>query len=195
MESVKKKAKEHFETEKISFRGLAKKYGKSHTYWSNVAKEEKWEKFNSIPYEQIQDIEIVAKVGKMSEEEAYTIEDGKGLLSTIAIRKAKEILKELGDLYSSVDEPLIIQYILAYQRSIKLEREVQEQGETIISPTTGGKYMNPTYSALLACNAQLIKIGNDFGFSISSRTRNALDFGQKSSEPNIFDIIKNVLEE
>jgi len=188
METVKDIVRKRYETEDIGYRDIAKEYGKSYGYWSAIGRKEKWKKFKvgpKIVYEEIKNEEI--------KNEDIKNEDIKNLFTEVGKRKYLEIQFELGDLYTSLDEQMIFTYACAYQRALKLEKIVQHEGETIVSPATGGKYLNPSYSALLACNAQLIKIGNEFGFSIASRKRNTLDFAQKSTEPTIFDMIEEVI--
>ena len=180
-------AKFDFENTDTSFRKLADKFGKSHSHWRRMAKKNKWIKFKKEEVKK-EEIAIISDAGENNEKPKYQI------LSDIGARKLREIVAYLGDLYSPVDEPLIFLFATTYQRSMKLEKLVQDEGEVITSPLKGTKYFNPTYSALLATNGQLAKLGNDLGLSVISRKRNSLPFGSESGEPTIFDRIQGIMD-
>jgi len=188
MESLES-AKIEYETKKTSFRKLAEKFGKSHTYWRGVAKEHGWVKFTEEP--PLPTIQIIDEAGVNNEVEKYE------LLSPMAVRKVEEILNYIGkELYSPTDEANIIMYATFYQRYLKLEKIVQEEGEVVTSPSKGTKYFNPSYSALLSTTVQLQKLGEVLGLSIVTRKRNSLNFGtEESEEPTIFDVIQGIMNE
>lgn len=191
MESLES-AKNEYENTKTSFRKLAEKYGRSHTHWGNVAKENGWVKFTDVvKVEPTVIISILDEAGVNEDVEQYS------LLSPMAVRKVEEILNYIGkELYSPTDEANIMMYATFYQRYLKLEKIVQDEGETIVSPSKGTRYFNPSYSALLSTTAQLQKLGEVLGLSIVTRKRNSLNFGtDENAEPTIFDIIKDILDE
>ena len=185
-------ARIEYETTKTSFRKLAKRYGRSHTHWRNMAKEDGWVKFSDAePVEPTLNLSILETAGVNKDVEQYE------LLSPMAVRKVEEILNYIGkELYSPTDEANIMMYATFYQRYLKLEKIVQEEGETIVSPSKGTRYFNPSYSALLSTTAQLQKLGEVLGLSIVTRKRNSLNFGtDENAEPTIFDVIKDILNE
>ena len=191
MESLES-AKNEYETTKTSFRKLAEKYGRSHTHWRNVAKENCWTKFSDAALVgPVLTTPILAEAGVNKDIEQYE------LLSPMAVRKVEEILNYIGEeLYSPTDEANIIMYATFYQRYLKLEKIVQDEGETIVSPSKGTRYFNPSYSALLSTTAQLQKLGEVLGLSIVTRKRNSLNFGtDENKEPTIFDVIKGIMNE
>jgi len=191
MESLES-AKNEYETTKTSFRKLAEKYGRSHTHWRNIAKENGWVKFSGVvKAEPFVSTSILKEAGVNKEVQKYE------LLSPMAVRKVEEILNYIGkELYSPTDEANIMMYATFYQRYLKLEKIVQEEGEVITSSSKGTTYFNPSYSALLSTTAQLQKLGEVLGLSIVTRKRNSLNFGtDKNNEPTIFDVIKGILDE
>ena len=168
-----------FENTKISMRKLAKKYGTYPMDISRKAKEFCWEKFNENKKEK----------NKTTKKKHVNPE---GILSTVAVRKIEEIVEELGDEYSPVDEPLIVAYAEDYQRYLKLVSIVNEEGETCISPKTGAAYMNPNFSALMAVKSSLTKIGDRLGLSIAARKRLNIKLGREEKTKSLFDFIDDV---
>jgi len=190
-----KKAREKYENELVSFRGIAREFGKYHGYWSAIAKKEGWEKYTPPTTQALTSAQEAEEQIRAIKEYGGAEElDIKKLLSPTAMRKIREICTELGDMYSSLDEQMIMTYALAYQRSLKLESIVQEKGEILYSAEKGTPYFSPYYAALLASNKEMIQIARDFGMSVASRKRNALDFGQKKNEPTVFDRIQELLQ-
>lgn len=121
-----------YETEHTSFRKLEAEFGINYKKIQRVAKKEEWQKF-SLP-------KVHAKT-KINPE--Y-----KKIVSKIAKRKIEELVAELGEHYSPVDEPLIVIYAMNYQRYLELEEIVNKEGEVVVSMKTGSTYMNPNFSAL-----------------------------------------------
>jgi P27 family predicted phage terminase small subunit len=181
---VQEIARQSYESENISFRGLSARYGCSHTYWQSLAKKEGWKKYIP-PF-------VPTVIERENLENIETPTEPLSLLTPLALRKIEEIKNELGDLYSSLDEQLMMMYVLAYQRSLRLEKIVQKEGEVIYTDK-GTPYFSPWYSALLASNKEMHLIGRDFGMSVVSRTKNSLNFGQKNNEPDFFAQIHKIL--
>ena len=172
--------KYEFENTKISMRKLAEKYKTNAMAISRCAKDEKWCKFDPI---------AVAKDAS-KDREAKAITEHRALLSAVGVRKVKEIIEELGEHYNSVDEPLIIAYAMQYQRLIKLEVEVQLEGETVMSPKSGAEYLNPKFTALQSVTSNLSKLGDKLGLSIASRKRIGIRLGKIDENTNsLFSLV------
>jgi len=173
-----------FENTKTSYRALAKEFGVSHMTISRRAEAESWSKFDRK----------AVKTGVVVEmpSDLKAVTGHRNILTEIGIRKVKELIEELGDNYSPIDEPLIVAYALEYQRMIKLEKMVQEQGETIQSVKTGALYMNPTFSALQSVKSNLAKLGDRFGASVASRKRVGITLNSKEKDAtqSLFELIE-----
>lgn len=171
-----------YENTKCSFSKLAKKY---QTYTMNVhrkAKDGEWVKFSPGAKE------ISHAVSKFDEKQA-AVSKPTNILETVGVRKVKEIIKELGAHYSQVDEPLVIAYAESYQRYLRIAKEVNNEGEVLISPKTGGEYLNPKFNAMQSLKNDLIKFGNQLGLSIAARKKLFLDFGDKDDHKSLFDMV------
>lgn len=171
-----------YENTKCSFNKLAKKYG---TYAMNVkrkADEGEWTKFKPGAKE------VSEAVAKFDEKQA-AVAKPTNILETVGVRKVKEIIKELGSHYSQVDEPLVIAYAESYQRYLRLAKEVNKEGEVLISPKTGGEYLNPKFNAMQSLKNDLIKFGNQLGLSIAARKKLFLDLSDKEDQETLFDMV------
>lgn len=160
---------------------LAEKYN---TYKMNISRRSKayeWVKFDPVKV-------TLEKKEKM-------VVNPNGILDTVAIRKIREIVEELGDNYSPVDEPLVVMYAKSYQRYLKLEAVVDAEGETLVSPKTGGEYMNPSFSALQAVISNMSKLGDKLGLSISSRKRLNISLGKEEKTKSLFDLVADMSQD
>ncbi len=169
-----------FENSKCNLEFLSKKYG---TYKMQISRE--WKKREWVKYDPVRNA-----LEKYNSKKAV-INPG-GILDTVAVRKIQEIVDELGDNYSPVDEPLVVMYAKNYQRYLKLEMVVDEEGEICISPKTGGTYMNPNFSALQAVISNMSKLGDKLGLSISSRNRMNMSLDKKEKTQSLFDLIEEI---
>jgi len=169
-----------YENSKISMRKLSDKYG---TYAMQISRESKrcgWEKYNPIKT-------VVARY-----EDNKVVVNPNGMLDNVAVRKIEEIVKELGDNYSPVDEPLVVMYAKNYQRYLRLENIVDQEGEVCMSPKTGATYMNPHFSALQAVISNMAKLGDKLGLSIASRKRIGMTLGMEEKTKSLFDFVSDI---
>ncbi len=116
------------------------------------------------------------------------------IFGAIAKRKMQEVREELGEHYSQVDEPLIIVFAKTFERYIDLERTLINEGEVLSSEKTGGKYLNPTFTALQAVQKTLLTYANQLGLSMTSRKLLGIKLGgaDKKSEMSLFDIASDI---
>lgn len=163
----------------MSIRAIARRYGVSHTAVNKKAKIEGWRRYAPA-----------VKVTKNDVEKRH-----KMVLGRVALRKIEEIKNELGQNYSHVDEPLIVMYAKNYEKWLQLAIEVDEEGEVVVSPKTGAKYLNPKFSAMKSIEKTLVTIANQLGLSIASRKKLGIDFNQKDRGPTLFDVAKLLDEE
>jgi len=174
-----------YESTKISMKDLANKYKTYPMKISRMSKSEGWKKYKptstSIQPSQTTPTTHVSIANNPLE-----------ILGAIATRKVKELIEELGDAYSPVDEPLLISYAESYERYLKLVLIVNKEGEVIESPKTGGKYMNPSFSALQSVKADMAKLGDKLGLSIASRKRLKIQIGKKKETASLFDFLDNL---
>ncbi|MDD5406001.1 MAG: P27 family phage terminase small subunit [Sulfurovaceae bacterium] len=165
-----------YENIKISDVKLAEKYG---TYSVNIkrkATEGNWLKFKK----QIDTTPAKNLIPAHTEQ----------ILGTIALRKIKEIRDELGANYSTVDEALIVMYGKTYQRYLELEAIVDKDGYVKMSPKTGGTYINPYFSSLLAVEKSLLNVGDKLGLSIESRKKLGILIGDHDDKAKgLFDML------
>lgn len=174
-----------FENTKTSFAKIATKYN---TYAMNVkrkADDGSWIKFKPGS------IEIKDAISKFDEKRS-TVSKPTNILETVGVRKVQEIVRELGSHYSTIDEPMVIAYAESYQRYLKLAKEVNTDGEVLISPKTGGEYLNPKFNAMQSVKNDLIKFGNQLGLSIAARKKLLLDLGDKEDQKTLFDMVQEL---
>lgn len=165
-----------------SVRAIAKEFGMSHTKLNTKIKEEGWTRY--VPPVSV------------SSSEVENISPHVEILGKTALRKIEEIKHELGTNYSNLDEPLIVMYAKSYEHYIKLEGKLAIEGYTIMSPKTGGKYLNPTFSALQSVQKTLVTIANQLGLSMISRKTLGLKLGDgKPKEQSLFEYVEQISSE
>ena len=173
-------AKLEYETLGTSARKLSAKYSIPRNKLNKIIKSENWLKYGSS--------RNGAKI-----KTARTASHSK-ILGPTAQRKIKEVQEELGDNYSPVDEPLLVAFAKSYERMIELELTIVHEGIVLTSEKTGGKYLNPTFTALQAVQKTLLTFANQLGLSMTSRKLLGIKLGgsDKKSEMSLFDIASDV---
>jgi len=165
--------KEAVENTSNSYRAIAKEFGTNHTQIKKFVEKYSWD--------------VSHRVSKIPSIPAPHIR----ILGNVAVRKIEELKRELGDNYSSVDEPLIVMYAKNYERYLELEATLQEKGVLAFSIKTGSEYMSPTFTASLAVQKNLVTIANQLGLSIASRKKLGLRFDIPGQEQgSLFDFAK-----
>ncbi len=165
-----------------SVRSIAKEFGVSHTWLNKKIKKEGWPRY----------VPLIADSNSNVENVKPHVE----ILGRTALRKIEEIKHELGDKYSNLDEPLIVMYAKSYEHYIKLESNLALEGYTIMSPKTGGRYLNPTFSALQSVQKTLVTIANQLGLSMISRKQLGLKLGDgKPKEQSLFEYVAQIHNE
>jgi P27 family predicted phage terminase small subunit len=171
-----------FENTKISMRKLAEKYGTYPMDVSRKVKEFGWVKFDPVKK-------------AIEKHEQNKVINPHGILGTTAVRKIQEIVKELGDEYSPVDEPLVVSYAESYERYLRLVAVVNSEGEVCVSPKTGSTYMNPNFSALQSVKSDMAKLGDRLGLSIASRKRLNIALGKEEKTKSLFDLVADISQD
>lgn len=173
-------AKLEYETVGTSARKLSDKYGIPRNKLNKIIKSDEWLKYRSS--------------GSGAKNRVAQTAPHAQILGSTAQRKIKEVQEELGENYSPVDEPLIVVYAKSYERMIELEQTVETEGVVLTSDKTGGKYLNPTFTALQAVQKTLLTFANQLGLSMTSRKLLALKLGDsdKKSEMSLFDIASDI---
>lgn len=176
-----------YENIKISDVKLAEKYGTYNVNIKRKAVEGGWKKYKK------QFLKDAAKSQEDIQNSSSQIPSHyKKILGTVALRKIKEIRDELGANYSTADEGLIVMYGKTYQRYLELESIVDKDGYVKMSYKTGGTYMNPYFSALLAVGKNLISVGDKLGLSIESRKKLGIFPGEKEdAAKGLFDLLED----
>lgn len=172
--------KKEYETTKTSFRKLSDKYETHYKTLERRAKKEGWIKFNP---KQIKSIPLGLSTPTIQPK-----------IKKDSIRVSEDIKILLKKYHEPIDDILIMTYIDSYLSFRELQEELIKEGKFVKS-SKGTNYMNPKYSALQMEKMNLIKIGKELGITLSSRLRLQLDLEEKSNEPTIFDVIKEILEE
>lgn len=179
MNEIWESIKNDYQGSSVSVRALADKYSINRNKINKKRKEENWVKY-------------VPSVGRAKSRTALSASD-KAMLGPIAIRKIEEVIEELGNNYSPVDEPLIIVFAKNYERYLELEQTLADEGVVLTSEKTGGKYQNPTFTALQAVQKTLLTFANQLGLSMTSRKLLGIKLGSdKKSEQSIFDFVSDV---
>ena len=161
--------KSEYEDSFKSVRSIAKENSVSHSAIQQKAKKESWKKL---------DDDLI--------KDKYLVKNA-SFLNTISIRKIKEIIAELGDNYSSLDEALIIAYAVNYSNWIDIQNQLRQEG-VVIESTKGGRYLNPTFNASKSIEKTLLSIANQLGLTITSRKKLEININNNENSESIFNI-------
>lgn len=161
---------------------MAERYGCSPTAINKKAKKEEWPVY--VPRS-----DVLEKVSKKPPAKPH-----EKILGSIAMRKIEELKNELGDNYSSVDEPLIVSYAKSYERYIDLEKRMAEEDVVNYSGKTGSAYLNPLFNAIQMVQKNIVTLANQLGLSIASRKKLGIHIGEKDGERtgSLFDIASSI---
>jgi len=170
-----------WENSKTTKKQLANEFCTYDMAISRKARAENWRQFDPI---------VAANIKR----EEYTVINPEGILGKTAVRKIQEIVEELGDEYSPVDEPLVISYAESYERYLKLVAIVNKEGETSVSPKTGAVYTNPYFSALQSVKSDMAKLGDKLGLSISSRRRLRIKLNKKDNSKSLYNLVNEIAD-
>ena len=170
--------REEYQTTKTSFKRLATKYETHYKKIERQAKKEHWIKYNpkATPPTPIKNTQIIQNTEIDTQTPTNDI---------------KELLKGY---FQPIDNIMLELFIDTYVSYQELKKDVSEEGR-ILKSQKGGTYYNPKYSALQMEKMNLIKIQKELGVTIAQRVRLKLDFKEESTEPTIFDVIKDILDE
>ena len=174
-------AKFDYENKKTSLSKLAATYGGYPVFWQREIKKGEWVKYK--PPEKKGDINTI------------TLSRFDGILSTVAVRKVKEIVEELGMHYNKIDEPMIIVYAKSYEYFIKLSRDVDSEGIALMSSKTGSFYSSPKFNAWLAVGKNIASIGEKLGITIAARKRIGIQLGADDKTASLFDFVDKMQDE
>lgn len=174
-------AKFDYENKKVSLSYLSDEYGAYPMFWSRKIKDEGWIKYSKPSGKDIHNIVTISKFD--------------GILSTVAVRKVKEIVEELGIHYNKVDEPVIIVYAKSYEYFIKLSRDVDMEGISLVSEKTGSLYASPNFNAWLAVGKNIATIGGQIGITAAARKRIGIKLGAEDKTDSLFDFVDSMTEE
>lgn len=174
-------AKFDYETKPMSLRKLADTYGGYPVFWQRKIEKGEWVKYKPAV--------------KKANNNTVTLSKFDGILSTVAVRKVKEIVEELGAHYNKIDEPMIVVYAKSYEYFIKLSRHVDEDGISLISPKTGSLYNNPNFNAWLAVGKNIASIGEKIGITVAARKKIGIQLGADDKTDSLFDFVDSMKEE
>lgn len=157
---------------------MAERYGCSPTAINKKAEKEGWPFYEPSK-------EVLEKASKKPVAKPH-----EKILGTVAMRKIDELKRELGNNYSSVDEPLIVSYAKSYERYLSLEMKMSTEDEVLYSPKTGSAYLNPLFNAIQMVQKNIVTLANQLGLSIASRKRMGMHLGDDefNKTPSLFDI-------
>ncbi len=170
-----------YENKKTSLSQLSDEYGGYPMFWSRKAKDEDWTKYEHSSQNNKNNIITLSKFD--------------GILSTLAVRKVKEIVEELGSHYNKIDEPMIVVYAKSYEYFIKLSRDVDAEGISLVSSKTGSLYSSPNFNAWLAVGKNISTIGKEIGITLSARKRIGIKLGADNKTESLFDFLDEMKEE
>ena len=173
-----KAIKEEYQTAKTSFKKLATKYETHYKKIERQAKKESWIKYNpkATPPPPIKQPQIIKNTEIDTQTPTHDI---------------KELLKGY---FQPIDNIMLELFIDTYVSYQELKKDVSKEGRMLKSQK-GGTYYNPKYSALQMEKMNLIKIQKELGVTIAQRIKLKIDFKEESSEPTIFDIIQEIMDE
>ncbi len=174
-------AKFDYENEDITLAILAERYGKYPMFWTREAKKGGWTKHEAS--------------SDVTQKRPITQKSFDGILSTVAVRKIKEIVEELGEHYSPIDEPVLVVYAKSYEYFIKLSKKVDEDGISLVSPKTGSLYANPNFNSWLAVGKNIASIGEKIGVTEAARRRIGITLGGDDKTESLFDFVDKMMDE
>ncbi len=161
---------------------MAERYGCSATAINKKAKKDGWPDYAPSS-------EVLEKFNKKLPAKPH-----EKILGKIAMRKVTELITELKNNYSSVDEPLIVSYAKSYERYLELEILMTKEDTVLYSPKTGSAYINPLFNAIQMVQKNLVTLANQLGLSIASRKRLGLTLDDHDGDRtgNLFDIAESI---
>ncbi|WP_345993753.1 P27 family phage terminase small subunit [Sulfurimonas sp. HSL-1716] len=116
------------------------------------------------------------------------------ILGKIALRKVDEVKKELGNNYSSLDEPVLVGFALSYERWLKFHMIIQSQG-SVEESSKGTVYISPYENLAQSEFNNMMKAASQLGLSIASRKRLNLTPESEKEEASLFDIADQLNDE
>ncbi|WP_345969630.1 P27 family phage terminase small subunit [Sulfurimonas sp. HSL1-6] len=157
---------------------MAERYGCSTTAINKKAKKEGWPIYEPRS-------EVLEKVSKKPPAKPH-----EKILGPIAMRKIDELKNELGEHYSSVDEPLIVSYAKSYERYLDLEKRMVDEDVIAYSSKTGSAYIHPLFNAIQMTQKTLVTLAGQLGLSIASRKKLGINFNGEDGKrtQSLFDI-------
>ena len=170
-ESTWRKARNDYEVVGLTYKRIYEEYGISISSLKRKSKEESWERLNDV----IKSIDVRAS----------------GMLTSVGIRKIKEIREELGENYSVMDEPLILMFATNYQLWLNIEAQIMKEGYTAIS-SKRTEYLSPAFLAKTQVEKKIITIATQLGISLLSRKKMGIEAGSKKKEASLFDIVDEI---
>lgn len=167
--------KSEYEETPKSIRRIARENGVTHGAIQRNANKQSWERT---------DFEGLTKDKSITDKR-------NPILGKIGLRKMREVIDELGDNYSVLDEPLVLIYASNYEMWIEQFMIVREEGVTATS-SKGSEYLSANFSALLPLQKSISTIASQLGLSIASRKRLRLEPKSDTEEASLFDIAKDM---
>lgn len=162
--------RDQYENTDLPVREIARQNDITHGAIQRRAKKENWDRI---------DVDSVvtdrALVGK------------DGILGPVAIRKINELKQELGENYSSLDEPMIASFALNYEKWIIAQKIIADEG-SVATSIKGSIYISPYENLAKMYENTFIKIAGQLGLSIGSRKRLRIDPKSDTEESSLFDI-------
>mgnify|MGYP000224021729 CR=1 FL=1 len=91
------------------------------------------------------------------------------LVDQVARKEFRRCAKDLVGVVNDLDLSLLADYSQAFSDVISLTKIVEDEGYTLTSPKTGGKYVNPTANLLVGRRRELAALRKDLTFTPRSR--------------------------
>ena len=162
--------KEQYENTDLPVREIARQHDISHGAIQRRAKKESWKRIDLDAV-----ISDKALIGK------------DGVLGPVAIRKINELKQELGENYSSLDEPMIAAFALNYEKWIATQKIIMEEGSVSFS-SKGSLYISPYENLAKMYENTFMKAAGQLGLSIASRKRVGISIKSDTESASLFDI-------
>jgi len=168
--------RDDYENTTKSIRLLARENDVSHGAIQRRIKVEQWEKSSSV--DAIKDKSLIG---------------ANPLLDKIALKKAHEIISDLGENYSSLDEPLVAVFVHNYSKWVTVQFIIKEEG-SVITSEKGSVYISPYENLASQYENKILKVASQLGLSLSSRKRIGISSKSDTDEPDLFTLSQDVFE-
>ena len=163
--------KNDYEVFGLSFPLLAEKYGMHKRTISAKCKTDNWQQL---------------------EKQVVLIAKQSGVVDAIVMRKASEIMEQMGDLLSPLDIPLVLIFCENWKLLLQMQANIAKNGYTDVT-SKGTTYLSADFLAKKQVEKTLGAMASQLGLSLASRKRMNVDISPKTTG-SLFDQVGDITD-